>query len=518
MPGFFMTTRHLVPIDQIYRCLGLIARIDFLSESTTNHIELIQDEIHKKSLRLKGIFQYFQAEKAYGNRDFSKHIDLLRSTAESGYTPAMCHFAGLFFNGDLIQKNLEGYFYWYREAANQNDALAIYQLAGCYARGTGIEQDLNIGLSLLKESASKGCWAAVFGWASYFRFGWQNCFLVSQSYNGYEQVNLQCIDPEKALSLYHLIANQALECEKSVLANTYYHLALMYQDGIGTAQYYEESVFWYQKSADLGNSIAINNLADKYEHGLGVEQDLHMAVELYMQVADQLVAAALSLGRMYLEGRGVEKDLQKSKLHLNTVINTRIDGIESMQLEAMQLLAVFTQDDPILQARKILENPTEYSIEQINEQTPKIDALLHLPECEELFFKLYLLNARKGEASSQAQVGDWYLKGMFTDRNLEEAAFWIQKAADQKDEYAEAKIGCMYEKGLYFNKDLNLAKKWYERALRIPSKKYYPEYINGKLNSEYLKEYQDMNSDALEGLARIEMQKPKVSKWKFWLK
>ena len=63
------------------------------------------------------------------------------------------------------------------------------------------------------------------------------------------------------------------------------------------------------KSADLGNLVAINNLADKYEYGLGVPLDLDMAIELYQQVAGQVIAADLSLGRMYLEGRGVERDL-----------------------------------------------------------------------------------------------------------------------------------------------------------------------------------------------------------------
>ena len=121
----------------------------------------------------------------------------------------------------------------------------------------------------------------------------------------------------------------------------------MYQDGIGTKRDYEQCVYWYQKSADLGNPVAINNLADKYEHGLGVPLDLDMAIGLYQQVVGQVIAADLSLGRMYLEGRGVEQDFELARKYLNVVLDARIEGIDEMQAEAMQLIASFTEESPL---------------------------------------------------------------------------------------------------------------------------------------------------------------------------
>lgn len=342
----------------------------------------------------------------------------------------------------------------------------------------------------MQQSSEQGCWAATLGLAAYYRFGWLTCFLVNPIYPNYGVVSDHVIHPGQALYLYHRIASQAPETEKVVLANAYYHLAWMYQDGIGAKRDYEQCVYWYQKSADLGNSVAINNLADKYEHGLGVPLDLDMAIGLYQQVAGRVIAADLSLGRMYVEGRGVEQDFELARKHLNVVLEARIDGIDAMQAEAMQLLASFTEDSPLQQAQHVLKNARDYSIEQISEQIRKIDSFLHMDEAKQLFFKLFLLNAQKGEASSQYQVGYWYLNGFYTEKDLEEAAYWIQKAADQKDSYAECKIGYMYENGLYFNPDLDLAEKWYERSLRIPSTAYYPEYIAGQLNPEYLKMYE----------------------------
>lgn len=272
------------------------------------------------------------------------------------------------------------------------------------------------------------------------------------------------------------------------------------------------------KSADLGNLVAINNLADKYEHGLGVPLDLDMAIELYQQVVGQVIVADLSLGRMYLEGRGVERDLASARKHLNVVLDARISGTDEMRAEAMQLIASFTEDNPLQQAQYFLKNTRDYSIDQINDQIRKIDSFLHLDKAKQLFFKLFLLNAQKGEASSQYQVGYWYLNGFYTEKDLEEAAYWIQKAADQKGPYAECKIGYMYEKGLYFNADLDVAEKWYKRSLRKPCTAYTPEYIGEQMNPEYLKMYDSINNEALKRLVCIEEKRPKRSRWQFWKK
>ena len=59
--------------------------------------------------------------------------------------------------------------------------------------------------------------------------------------------------------------------------------------------------------------VGINNMADCYEHGYGVEQDLKKAVELYRQAADRGNPTAMeSLGCMYEEGRGVPQDPVKA--------------------------------------------------------------------------------------------------------------------------------------------------------------------------------------------------------------
>lgn len=79
----------------------------------------------------------------------------------------------------------------------------------------------------------------------------------------------------------------------------------------------------YQQAANLANSkedmfengsAARCNLADKYEHGLGVPQDYEKALYWYMKSAEQENhVAQYSLGNMYKDGRGVPQDFAQAR-------------------------------------------------------------------------------------------------------------------------------------------------------------------------------------------------------------
>lgn len=89
---------------------------------------------------------------------------------------------------------------------------------------------------------------------------------------------------------------------------------------------YAEAVKWYLKAAQRAlvvprvsdnmfenGSASQCNLADKYEHGLGVPQDFEKALYWYGQSAAMgNEVAQYSLGNMYLHGRGVARDLEQA--------------------------------------------------------------------------------------------------------------------------------------------------------------------------------------------------------------
>ena len=74
-------------------------------------------------------------------------------------------------------------------------------------------------------------------------------------------------------------------------------------------QDYVESVKWYRKAADLGNTHAQAALGFSYEQGQGVPQDYAEAVKWYRRSAEAGHADAMTeLGRCYGSGIGVARD------------------------------------------------------------------------------------------------------------------------------------------------------------------------------------------------------------------
>lgn len=92
-------------------------------------------------------------------------------------------------------------------------------------------------------------------------------------------------------------------------AQAQYSLGIMYDFGYGVPQNYPEALRWYQQAAALGNSDAQYSLGVLYAEGRGVARSLAEAARWYGQAAQLGHANAQNiLARMYVEGEGVAQD------------------------------------------------------------------------------------------------------------------------------------------------------------------------------------------------------------------
>jgi hypothetical protein len=57
------------------------------------------------------------------------------------------------------------------------------------------------------------------------------------------------------------------------------------QNGIGCEENAEEGFLWYKRAAETGYSAGMFNYANAYETGVGVEEDMAKAEELYLQIS-----------------------------------------------------------------------------------------------------------------------------------------------------------------------------------------------------------------------------------------
>jgi TPR repeat protein len=148
---------------------------------------------------------------------------------------------------------------------------------------------------------------------------------------------------EEAINLYKKAANKGNVRAMVLIGN-------LYREGKEIPQNYQEAMSWYKKAGNEGDSYSLARIGDMYGDGLGVNQDYSEAIQWYKKAADrgnitQMFYIAYFyyklknytqamewykkyyevgninakntakewIAKMYEEGLGVEKDINKAK-------------------------------------------------------------------------------------------------------------------------------------------------------------------------------------------------------------
>jgi TPR repeat protein len=192
--------------------------------------------------------------------------------------------------------------------ANQGDPAAQYVIGNDILTTQADQRNVQVGLDWLEKSAHQGCRGAQLALGQIF-----------------EEGNLITKDPRRALEWYRKAAQTGS-------VDTQIKVAKIYETGQGTKKDEQQAASWYQKAAEhfdtearlvLGSAYSLASaypdsapdievflsLGTMYEEGRGVERNDREAAKWYRKAAEKLSKEAqFRLGMMYKEGRGVEKD------------------------------------------------------------------------------------------------------------------------------------------------------------------------------------------------------------------
>lgn len=163
-------------------------------------------------------------------------------------------------------------------------------LAFLYYNGQGVEEDKERAKEMFQAVIDEGCVEGYLGNAS-----------IAYDEEDYETGFEAC--------------NKVLEEGKEQLyvVSAMDDTADMYFDGLGVEQDYTKAMEWYQKAASLGDARAMNMIGFMYFNGEGVEQDYSKAMEWNQKAADLRYAKAISnMAYLYRNGLGVEQDYSKA--------------------------------------------------------------------------------------------------------------------------------------------------------------------------------------------------------------
>ncbi len=94
------------------------------------------------------------------NKAFWQRFDELMFNAQTGDAEAENKLGEMYYYGDEIEQDLEQAVYWFKEAAKQKHADAMYNLGVCMVRGEGIDRNESTGLGFIRQAAKLGSKAA----------------------------------------------------------------------------------------------------------------------------------------------------------------------------------------------------------------------------------------------------------------------------------------------------------------------------------------------------------------------
>lgn len=196
--------------------------------------------------------------------------------------------------GILCLKNEEQGFYWMNRAASGGHLIAKVEVADCYICGRGCSQDIERGISSMKELALTRSKKAHYRLGEMYLFG--------------EYVEK---DYAKALKLLLFSGERGHKTSQRYLGDIYYY-------GYGVEKNLEKARDWYLKSAELGNAVAYSQLGDIFFYGEGIEKDIDKAFYYHKKAADAGRAYDQFMMRYYFFYEAFEKynNYEQGKVYL----------------------------------------------------------------------------------------------------------------------------------------------------------------------------------------------------------
>ncbi|KFX94284.1 hypothetical protein V490_04419 [Pseudogymnoascus sp. VKM F-3557] len=301
------------------------------------------------------------------------------------------------------------------------------------------------------------------------------------------------------------------------------YLGRMYMRGEGVDVNYDKAVHWFRRGITGGDAGSQNGLGLMYLHGLKVSKDATKAADLFRAAADQDYAPAqVNLAKLHLD-QGRTDDIQIARsyfelaarygnieayYYLAEIANFGLGRDRSCGLAAAYYKTVSEKAEPLLssfaeaneayasgnrelalldymmaaeqgyergQSNVAYLLDQENSILKLSTHSPLSKPRSTLLEDPDLALVYWTRSAKQSNIDSMVKMGDYYLKGIGSEPDMEKAAA-CYTAASEFHQSAQAlyNLGWMHENGVGLIQDFHLAKRFYDEALETNDEAYFP--------------------------------------------
>ena len=267
--------------------------------------------------------------------------------------------------------------------------------------------------------------------------------------------------------LYYFVANTVVATvddrnEDTEQGNAYeiYQKAKQWQE-VGN---YQKAFELYNKAADMGNLDARAELGRCYLNGYGVQKDVKKALAYSSEAAEAGIARAqFDLGIMCYYGLGVPQNYFNS-VAWYTKAAEQGDADAQNSLGFMFLNGNGVRQDysqAVTWFFKAAEQGNAYA--QCNLGNMYFSGQ-GVPQDYFQAVAWYLKAAKQGNAEAQYILGNMYFNGNGVLQDYSQAVAWYCKAAEQGHANAQNNLGYAYHYGYGVPPDYDEAVKWYRKA------------------------------------------------------
>lgn len=392
---------------------------------------------------------------------------LFTGTAASfnGNGKATNRIGAKYFNESFIDSHEKAFAYFY-VAANQQEPLAIENLARCFENGWCVAISSEKAFMYYKKAAE---WEVVVGFCNPSTEGTENNHTMEQNLRAYWK------NPLNRLVLYDLARcyEKGFGVEQSIKqAIHYYDLANGYSDSYSSNLLRIQSIL---SAEEQGNVTAFDDLGDCYKYGIGTSKSPEKAFYYYKMAAERDMRngccgpSIFALAKCYEQGFGTEKSSEKAFYYYKIASEWEISkGDAHYALGRCYEFGIGVQESLEMAIKCYLQAKDMKYVDN------RILAIGHyyengsgVKQSPEKAFLCYNLIAAYTPESSDAQydLGRCFEYGIGVEKSIETAVEYYQKAA---------KLGCMswhiytigtyYENGIDVEKSLEKAFYYYKMA------------------------------------------------------
>jgi len=221
--------------------------------------------------------------------------DLYEKAAELGNPEAMYDYAYFVGSGVCRDKDIDKYTRLLEDSIELNNYYAMYELGRDYIEGKKVAQDIDRGVEMMTEAAENNCILAV----KYLGYAYYDGEVVDYDEDKAEEYFAQWID---------------IDNRESGRLDAYMFLATDYYNGSKVKQDYVKAREYYQILFDAGIVGESYMLGKIYLEGLGIDADIDKGIEYYKIASEthEGEKASMVLAKLYYDGEIVDRDIDEA--------------------------------------------------------------------------------------------------------------------------------------------------------------------------------------------------------------